>query len=259
MIPSIPSAGMQSIRDIQQARAMSGPQAAQAAREAHSPQEAQPRQPQGISSPLEGISGEVQARAYTYWPKQGEEAARAGDGGRPSPMETMLMWSKAISNVVSGMTVQDMGGMPTDTLSAALKNQQAAAGAMETAQAGNGLEAPKTGCETCQSRKYKDGSNDSGVSFQSARSMPASTAGIRVASHEGEHMTRETAKANKEGDVITNKRVTFQYGCCPECNKMYIKGGLTSFTKQSTGEGNAVAAKQADMLRGAGEQLNMGI
>lgn len=85
-------------------------------------------------------------------------------------------------------------------------------------------------CSTCAQRAYKDGSDDSGVSFQTAKSVPASTAGVAVASHEGEHVTRETAKAREEGRIVTQAKVTFQYACCPECHKMYIAGGTTTIT-----------------------------
>lgn len=85
-------------------------------------------------------------------------------------------------------------------------------------------------CSTCAQRAYKDGSDDSGVSFQTAKSLPASTAGVAVASHEGEHVTRETAKAREEGRIVTQSKVTFQYACCPECHKMYIAGGTTTIT-----------------------------
>lgn len=85
-------------------------------------------------------------------------------------------------------------------------------------------------CSTCAQRAYKDGSDDSGVSFQTAKSVPASTAGVAVASHEGEHVTRETAKAREEGRIVTQAKVTFQYACCPECHKMYIAGGTTTIS-----------------------------
>lgn len=88
----------------------------------------------------------------------------------------------------------------------------------------------KTQCSTCAQRAYKDGSDDAGVSFQTATSVPASTAGVAVASHEGEHVTRETAKAQEEGRIVTQAKVTFQYACCPECHKMYIAGGTTTIS-----------------------------
>lgn len=85
-------------------------------------------------------------------------------------------------------------------------------------------------CSTCAQRAYKDGSNDAGVSFKTATSVPASTAGVAVASHEGEHVTREKAKAQQEGRIVTQAKVTFQYASCPECHKMYIAGGTTTIS-----------------------------
>jgi len=94
---------------------------------------------------------------------------------------------------------------------------------------------PSTGCKTCQERTYQDGSNDSGVSFQTPRHISSATAGIAVASHEGEHVSRETDKAQREGRIVTEKTVTFQMACCPECHKMYIAGGTTKISTMPQG------------------------
>lgn len=105
------------------------------------------------------------------------------------------------------------------------------ANADKIGEASGSKAAKNTGeCSTCAARSYKDGSDDAGVSFQTAKSVPASTAGVAVASHEGEHVTRDTAKAREEGRIVTQAKVTFQYACCPECHKMYIAGGTTTIS-----------------------------
>lgn len=105
-------------------------------------------------------------------------------------------------------------------------------GAFQKTEGASGSNAAKNNgeCSTCAQRAYKDGSYDPGVSFQTATSVPSSTAGVAVASHEGEHVTRETAKAREEGRIVTQAKVTFQYSCCPECHRMYIAGGTTTIS-----------------------------
>lgn len=122
---------------------------------------------------------------------------------------------------------------------------------------------PRTGCKTCASRVYQDGSNDSGVSFQTPSGMPASLSGVRVASHEGEHVTRETGQASEDGRTVLQKKVTLQAAFCPECGRMYYKGGQISMTttgNQSEQNGNADSAfsvqNAASILGAVGENID---
>lgn len=117
---------------------------------------------------------------------------------------------------------------------------------------------PNTGCKTCQTRQYKDGSDDAGVSFQSASRVPSATAAISVASHEGEHVSRNSDKAQKEGRVVINKTVTFQMAFCPECKKMYVAGGTTSMTTAAASDSsaNADVVSAKDLFGGTGDNLD---
>lgn len=117
--------------------------------------------------------------------------------------------------------------------------------------------APSTGCETCQARQYQDGSDDSGVSFQAPAGMSASLSGVRVASHEGEHMTRESAEAAREGETITDKHVTMQMRFCPDCGKLYAAGGKTTIQKVSRNTGGGdVAVQNAAAAMAVGGQVD---
>lgn len=144
-------------------------------------------------------------------------------------------------------------------LAAELKAEAESAQGTEKTGAMSAAE-PSTGCQTCASRVYQDGSGDSGVSYQGAKGMPSSLSGIYVASHEGEHATREAAKAQKEGDIITQKKVTVEMACCPDCGRMYAAGGTTTIEKmeKNEGEGNGVTVQNAvDLLDPAGEQMDL--
>ncbi len=112
------------------------------------------------------------------------------------------------------------------------------------------------GCKTCQSRTYQDGSDDAGVSFQTPTHIPASTAGIAVVSHEGEHVSRESEKAAQEGRIVTQKKVTTQMACCPECHKIYVAGGTTTISTRAAKNDSADAQSAFETLGGSGEQLD---
>ncbi len=85
-------------------------------------------------------------------------------------------------------------------------------------------------CQTCENRKYQDGSDDNGVSCQTPTKFSPETAAARVRSHEQEHVVRNQAKAEREGNEIVSQSVTLHTGICPECGKVYISGGTTETT-----------------------------
>jgi len=91
--------------------------------------------------------------------------------------------------------------------------------------------AGKTGnveeCKTCESRKYKDGSDDPGVSFKTAGKINPSNVASTVRGHEQEHVVRERAKAEREGKNIISQTVRIKSDICPECGKSYVSGGET--------------------------------
>ncbi|MBQ8177319.1 MAG: hypothetical protein IJ035_09840 [Oscillospiraceae bacterium] len=82
-------------------------------------------------------------------------------------------------------------------------------------------------CKTCENRRYQDGSDDMGVSFQTPTKLNPNEAAARVKSHEMEHVGRNQAKAEREGREIVSQSVTLNTDICPECGKVYISGGLT--------------------------------
>lgn len=82
-------------------------------------------------------------------------------------------------------------------------------------------------CQTCKNRRYKDDSDDSGVSFQSATRVAPSAADMAVRSHENEHVVRNRDKAEKNGMKIVSQSVTIQRAICPECGRIYTAGGVT--------------------------------
>ena len=101
-------------------------------------------------------------------------------------------------------------------------------------------------CETCESRKYQDGSDDMGVSFQTPTNIKPEQAASAVRGHEMEHVYREQAKASREGRKVVSQNVTMHTEICPECGKSYVSGGTTrTVTKADTDN----AAQQQDLAR----------
>lgn len=82
-------------------------------------------------------------------------------------------------------------------------------------------------CQTCEERKYQDGSDDPGVSFKTPAHIDSSIAASVVRGHEMEHVVREQASAQREGREVVSQTVTLHNSICPECGKVYVSGGTT--------------------------------
>ena len=82
-------------------------------------------------------------------------------------------------------------------------------------------------CETCEKRKYQDGSDDPGVSFKMATRVSPEMAASAVRGHEQEHVVRERAEAEREGRKVVEQTVTYHTAICPECGRVYVSGGTT--------------------------------
>lgn len=113
-------------------------------------------------------------------------------------------------------------------------------------------------CQTCKNRRYQDGSDDSGVSFQTPTKVAPQAAGAAVRSHEQEHVSRNQAKAEREGREIVSQTVTIHTGICPECGRVYVSGGTTrTVTKDAQSSlADKFAVGLTDPSRDNGRALN---
>ncbi len=67
-------------------------------------------------------------------------------------------------------------------------------------------------CQTCKSRKYKDGSNDPGVSFKTATHLDPETASYAIRAHEGEHVAHAWADAARnDKEIISVRHLSHRY------------------------------------------------
>lgn len=88
-------------------------------------------------------------------------------------------------------------------------------------------------CETCENRKYQDGSDDPGVSFKTPSKIDPDQAAAVVRGHEMEHVVREQAKAEREDRKVVSQSVTLHNSICPDCGRTYISGGTTRTTTKA--------------------------
>jgi len=91
-------------------------------------------------------------------------------------------------------------------------------------------------CQTCENRRYQDGSDDPGVSFKTASKIAPESAAAVVRGHEMEHVYRNQAKAAREGREVVSQSVRLKSGICPECGKPYIAGGETKTVTKAKNE-----------------------
>ena len=82
-------------------------------------------------------------------------------------------------------------------------------------------------CQTCKQRRYKDESNDPGVSFKTPGYISPGSSAAVVAGHEQQHVSREQVQAGAEGRRVVSQTVALHYAVCPECHRSYVSGGTT--------------------------------
>lgn len=82
-------------------------------------------------------------------------------------------------------------------------------------------------CETCQSRKYQDGSDEM-VSFKAPAHISPQSSAAAVMSHEQEHVANAYDKAVQENGEVIQASVRLNTSVCPECGRTYVSGGETT-------------------------------
>ena len=120
---------------------------------------------------------------------------------------------------------------------------------------------PASECETCKSRKYKDGSDEVDVSFQTATHIDPASAGSAVRAHEAQHVSNAFEKASELDGKVVQASVALQTSVCPECGRVYVSGGLTTTKIMYPNESNPYQqerkAQDAAELTGAHLDYNV--
>lgn len=181
----------------------------------------------------------VRMRMQYMDPSQGKKAAAdkaapgiaGGNGaGQVMPGAAGFGQEKA-GQVMPGAAEQSAAGLGQE------KAGQSASGlgqteAEQSAAGVQGVSGEKE-CQTCKERKYQDGSDDPGVSYQTPTHISPEQAASAVRGHEMEHVVREQASAEREGRRVVSQSVTMHTAICPECGRVYVSGGTTRTTTAS--------------------------
>ncbi len=108
-------------------------------------------------------------------------------------------------------------------------------------------------CQTCQERKYQDGSDEM-VSFKSAAHISPNAAASAVRGHEQEHVANAYKKAEQGDGKVLQASVRLKTAVCPECGRSYVAGGETTTKIQYSNEENpyqkALKKAQESMFAG---------
>ena len=108
-------------------------------------------------------------------------------------------------------------------------------------------------CQTCQERKYQDGSDEM-VSFKAAAHISPNAAASAVRSHEQEHVSNAFKKAAEGDGKVLQASVRLKTAICPECGRSYVAGGETTTKIQYSNEENpyqkALKKAQESMFAG---------
>ncbi len=102
---------------------------------------------------------------------------------------------------------------------------------------GAGVSGPKE-CKTCERRKYKDGSDESDVSYQTPTHIDPGRSASAVMSHELEHVANARQEGMKDNKELISATVSLKIGVCPECGRTYVAGGETNTVIKTTYDDN---------------------
>lgn len=94
-------------------------------------------------------------------------------------------------------------------------------------QVKTGRKSSPSECETCKSRKYQDGSNESDVSFKAPGHISPQASAGTVRAHEQQHVSNAYEKAAKNNGKVLSATVSLRTEICPECGTAYVAGGVT--------------------------------
>ncbi len=115
-------------------------------------------------------------------------------------------------------------------------------------------------CETCQNRKYQDGSDEM-VSFKAAAHISPESSGTRVRAHEQEHVSNAYKKASQQNGKVLAATVSLRSAVCPECGRSYVAGGTTTTTISYPNESNPYQQnkKSADAAAITGSHVDLAV
>ena len=107
-------------------------------------------------------------------------------------------------------------------------------------------------CETCKSRKYQYGSNESDVSFKAPGHISPQASAGTVRAHEQQHVSNAYEKASKDNGKVISATVSLRTEICPECGTAYVAGGETrttiAYSKENPYQKNQKSLEAAGLI-----------
>ena len=119
-------------------------------------------------------------------------------------------------------------------------------------QVKTGRKSSPSECETCKSRKYQDGSNESDVSFKAPGHISPQASAGTVRAHEQQHVSNAYEKASKGDGKVVSATVSLRTEICPECGTAYVAGGETrttiAYSKENPYQKNQKSLEAAGLI-----------
>lgn len=152
------------------------------------------------------------------------------------------------------------GSYPAGSLSVPQESGRAQSDSEESAKISPGRKSSPAECQTCENRKYQDGSDEM-VSFKSAAHISPEASASRVRAHEQEHVSNAYTRAAQKGGKVLAAAVSLKTAVCPECGRSYIAGGTTSTKISYPNESNPYSSnrKAADAAFLTGSFINTAV
>lgn len=119
-------------------------------------------------------------------------------------------------------------------------------------QVKTGRKSSPSKCETCKSRKYQDGSNESDVSFKAPGHISPQASAGTVRAHEQQHVSNAYQKAAEGNGKVISATVSLRTEVCPECGTAYVAGGETrttiAYSKENPYQKNQKSLEAAGLI-----------
>lgn len=193
-------------------------------------------------------------------PVQPVHPAAAGDVGAASPAGLGLPIRQGADPVEMAVRMrirpyEENKGAPA---MAGLENGEGPEEAVGAESAQKALEEGE--CQTCEKRKYQDGSDEM-VSFKSPQHVSPENAASAVRAHEQEHVSNAYKKAAEKNGKVVSASVSIHTGICPECGRSYVTGGTTRTQIKYYNEDNPYQKdlKNTDRMKYAGMNLDCAV
>lgn len=169
-----------------------------------------------------------------------------GDEAQPARLGPVLREGADPAEMAVRMRIK-----PYEESAPDVSGQNRDGGEMKVGAEGAQAAAEEGKCQTCEKRKYQDGSDDMGVSFQTPTRVAPEQAAAAVRGHEQEHVVRERAEAQREDRRVVSQSVTIHNDICPECGKVYVSGGTTrTVTAANQAQESVQESEQAQEQKG---------